>query len=173
MLLPATDMGLIAEHLSAHDGLIAKIKMHEKKVESDELKYILNKKLDVLRSHVRLMMGMLDPAKSDFEEFPTLDELPSGNQSVGKVKNGSQLDKHIALETKKAAESMALDNLVSALKMKDPKVKHAHVQFALQEIEIVKDVTEILKEMGAEITPLGTEEEQQKILKHFEHILKE
>ncbi len=173
MLLPATDMGLIATHLSAHDGLIAKIKMHEKKVENKELKYILNKKLDVLRSHVRLMMDMLDPSKSDFAEVPSFDELPSGNQSIGKFQNGNQLDKHIAVETKKAAESMALDNLIFALKMKDPKVKHAHVQFALQEIEIVKDVTEILKEMGAEITPLGTEEEQQKILKHFEHILKE
>ncbi|MDT0163561.1 hypothetical protein [Bacillus sp. AG4(2022)] len=173
MLVPATDMGLIATHLSAHDGLIAKIKMHEKKVESEELKYVLNKKLDLLRSHVRLMMEMLDPAKSDFQEVPSLDELPSGNQPVGKVQNASQLDKHIALETKKAAESMALDNFISALKMQDPKVKHAHVQFALQEIEIIKDVTEILKEVGAEITPLGTEEEQQKIMRHFEHILNE
>jgi hypothetical protein len=173
MLLPASDIGLITSHLSAHDGLIMKLKMEEQMVESRQLKYILNKKLDLLRNHVRLMLEMVDPNINDFPNVPSLADLPTGDQPVGLAGNSSQMDKHIALETKTAAESMAMDNFISALKMKDPKVKHAHVQFALQDIDILKQVTEILKEMGGETIPLGTAEEQLKVIRHFEHTLNE
>lgn len=173
MLLPSADIGLITNHLLAHDGLIRKIKMHITKVESSALKNVLNKKLSVLRNHVKLMLEMLNPDKSDFTDVPDLSELPPGSKAFQKIENASELDKHIALETKTAAESMALDNFFSALKMKDPKVKAAHEKFALQEVELLKEITEILKEMDAEIIPVSSVKEQQKVMKHFEHILSE
>ncbi|WP_214898612.1 hypothetical protein [Mesobacillus foraminis] len=83
------------------------------------------------------------------------------------------MDRHIAKEAMAGAQSMAMDNFMSALKMKDPRVKEAHVKFALQEIEMTNELKELLKEMNADIIPLGSAEEQYKIVRHFEHFLEE
>ncbi|MEA3320934.1 MAG: hypothetical protein U9Q88_13080 [Bacillota bacterium] len=89
MLLPASDLWLIATHLPTRYGMIMKVKLMEREAKEEKLLELLNTKVGILRSHVRIMMDMLDPDKSDSEKLPE-DHLET-------TCRGSQLmDKHIA-----------------------------------------------------------------------------
>lgn len=172
MLLPAPDLGLIASHLPAHDGMIMKVKLLANEAKDEKLLDLLNKKAGIMRSHVRIMMDMLDPDKSEFEKIPDFDELPQ-NQFETTTRGSKKMDRHIAMEIKASTEAMAKDNFVSALKMKDPKVKEAHIEMALQQVELLDMITEFLKENEADVTPLGTADEQKKVMNHFSHMMEE
>lgn len=174
MLLPAADIGIITSHLASHDGMIFKFKTHLKQVKNEQLSKILIKQLGVLRSHTRIMLEMMNPDKSEFPDLPTLKNLPK-EEAIQGIENESNpmTEKHIALEAKASGESMAQNNFVSALKMKDPKVKQIHIEMALQQVQLVEEITQFLKELNAELVPLGTAEEQNKVIKHFQHVKKE
>ena len=172
MLLPASDLGLITTHLPAHDGMIMKVKLMAKEAKDEKLLELLNKKVGLMRSHVRIMMDMLDPDQSDYEKLPDFDEVPQ-DQLETTTRGTEKMDRHIAMEIKASTEAMAKDNFVSALKMKDPKVKQTHVDMALQQVELLNMITEYLKENKADITPLGTAEEQKKVVNHFSHMMEE
>lgn len=174
MLLPATDMGLIASHLSAHDGMIVKFKTYLKLVEDPALQKLITKQNSILRSHVSIMMEIMDPDKSEFSELPAMSNLQQeAGSTEQKGDRTPKLEKHVALETKVSAEAMAKDNFLSALKMKDPQVKKTHFEMALQQVDFLKEITAYLKEQNAEQTPLGTAEEQKKIMKYFQHVVEE
>ncbi|MFT9597461.1 hypothetical protein [Mesobacillus sp.] len=113
MLLPASDLGLITTHLPAHDGMIMKVKLLAKEAKDEKLIELLNKKVGIMRSHVRIMMDMLDPDKSDFEEMPGFDEIPQ-DQLETTTRGTQKMDRHIAMEIKASTEAMAKDNFVSA-----------------------------------------------------------
>ncbi|MBT2690863.1 hypothetical protein J7I93_22245 [Bacillus sp. ISL-47] len=174
MLLPASDMGIITTHLSSHDGMIFKFKSHLKQVKNKQLRKILILQLGVLRSHTRIMLEMMNPDKSEFPELPALDHLPK-EEDIQEIENENNpmSEVHIALEGKASGESMAQNNFFSALKMKDPKVKQIHVEMALQQVKIVEEITKFLKEQNADIIPLSNAEEQNKVIKHFQHIMGE
>lgn len=172
MLLPASDLGLITTHLPAHDGMIMKVKLMAREAKDEKLIELLNIKVGILRSHVRIMMDMLDPQKNDFEKLPDFNELPQGQLETAS-RGSQQMDKHIAMEIKASTEAMAKDNFVSALKMKDPQVKQIHIEMALQQVKLLNMVTEFLKEIEADVTPMGTPDEQKKVLNHFSHIMEE
>ncbi|GAM11956.1 hypothetical protein [Mesobacillus selenatarsenatis] len=172
MLLPASDLGLITSHLPAHDGMIMKVKLFAKEAKDEKLLELLNRKVGIMRCHVRIMMDMLDSDKSEFEKLPDFDELPQ-SQLETTTRGTQKMDKHIAMEIKASTEAMAKDNFVSALKMKDPKVKQIHIEMALQQVQLLKMVTEYLQENEADVTPLGTAEEQKKVVNHFSHMMEE
>lgn len=67
---------------------------------------------------------------------------------------------HSALQAKATTQSIGMDNFISALKIKNPKVKTAHVEMALQQIQLLKEVTTFLKEKEAEVTPFSNPDEQ-------------
>lgn len=174
MLLPATDTGLITSHLESHDGLIEKVKMHLKEVENPILHHLLSLKLETMKSHVEVMLEMINPDKNDFSEVPPLDEL-SSNENHGKkeVKKANEMEIHLALEAKTTTQSMAMNNFISAIKMQNPKVKMTHVEMALQQMHLLMEVTKFLKENEAEVTPYSNPDEQQKVLEHFKHLMNE
>lgn len=174
MLLPATDLGLINSHLSSHDGIIQKTKMQLKEVENPVLKQLLNTKLEALHNHVAVMLEVIDPEKEDFSEVPSVDKL-SGDSDMKKkeVKTGRKLEIHLALEAKTTAEQMAVDNMFSAVKMKEPKVKQAHLDMALQQTELLKGITKFLEENDAQVAPVSSVEEQNKVLEHYKHMKNE
>lgn len=171
MLLPSTDTGLITSHLESHDGLIKKVKMHLKEVENPVLHHLLNVKLKTMQSHVSVMLEMINPDKNDFSEVPPLEDLSSSEEKKKKVAN--EMEIHLALEAKTTTQSMAMDNFISALKMKNPEVKMTHVEMALQQLQLLIEVTKFLKENEAEVTPFSSPEEQQKVLEHFKHMRNE
>lgn len=174
MLLPATDAGLLTSHLESHDGLIKNVKMHLKEVKNPVLHQILSLKLKTMRSHVTIMMEMIDPEKNDFSAVPPLEELENDLKKEKKeFKTENEMEIHMALETKTSTESMAMDNFISALKMQNPQVKNAHVEMALQQMQILKSITKFLEENDAKITPFSSVEDQQKVLEHFKHMAKE
>ncbi|AQQ54613.1 hypothetical protein [Planococcus lenghuensis] len=174
MLLPAADLGLISSHLSSHDGIIRKTKMQLKKVENPVLKQLFDAQLEALRNHVAVMLEMIDPDKEDFAEVPSVDKLSGDSKAKKKdAETGRKLEIHLALEAKATAQQMAVDNMFSAMKMKEPKVKQAHLDMAHQQVELAKGITAFLKENNAEVTPVSSAEEQKKVLDHFKHMKKE
>ncbi|ANU20651.1 hypothetical protein BBI15_10710 [Planococcus plakortidis] len=174
MLLPSTDTGLLTSHLEAHDGLISTVKMHLKEVENPFLHHLLSVKLKTMQSHVSVMLEMIDPDKNDFSEVPPLEELSNSTSSEEKKqKAATEMEIHLALQAKATTQSMAMDNFISALKMKNPEVKTAHVEMALQQMQLLKEVTTFLKENEAEVTPFSNPDEQRKVLEHFRHMRRE
>ncbi|AQQ55301.1 hypothetical protein [Planococcus lenghuensis] len=172
MLLPATDLGLINSHLSSHDGLIKKVEKQLEQVEHPVLTELLKGKLELLHNHVKVMMEIIDPNKTDYTEVPPVKVL---NESLKEkdLKTKSDLEIHLALEVKTSTQSMSIDNFFSALKMKTPKVKQTHIEMALQQVKLTNSLIEFLKENKAEVMPFSSQEEQQKVLDHFAHMRNE
>lgn len=57
---------------------------------------------------------------------------------------------------------MSNENFTSALKMKDHNVRNAHVEMALQQLDILKMYSEFINKMGWVLTPKVTTETQVK-----------
>lgn len=91
--------------------------------------------------------------------------MTSGTSTDFETENKKEL--HLALEVKTTTQSMAINNFISALKMKNPDVEMAHVEMALQQFQLLMGVTEFIEENGAGVTPFSNAEEQHKVLEHF------
>lgn len=59
--LPATDLGLMAEHLTAHKGIINKLEVYHEKVTNSKLKEIIALQTDMMRVHVKVMLALINP----------------------------------------------------------------------------------------------------------------
>jgi len=59
------------------------------------------------------------------------------------------------------------------LEMINPEVEATHVEMALQQMQLLKEVSKFLKENEAEVTPFNIPDEQQKVLEHYKHMWNE
>ncbi|UOQ93983.1 spore coat protein [Halobacillus shinanisalinarum] len=172
MTLPATDLGLMAEHLSTHEGMLNKLKYYHTEVTNTELKQIIDLQIEVMRTHVKVMLMLINPYQNEYVEVPPL-EFYTGNQYRREEAWGRNTlnNKSIALEARAGAKSMADNNFVSALMMKDPNVRHAHIEMALQQAAFQERYGELIKRMGWAFVPHVSVQDQINTYQHFQHIL--
>src|SRR5699024_8678531 len=76
-------------------------------------------------------------------------------------------DKWIALEAHAGAKLMSNENYTSALLMKDRNVRNAHVEMAMQQLEIQKRYSDFINRMGWSFVPHADAQEQVKTYQHF------
>lgn len=160
--LPAVDIGLMAEHLSTHEGMINKLKIYRMNVKNVDLKDTIDLQIKVMRAHVEVMLSLINPQNDDYVEVPDLRISNLNNYQTAIDEHVGYNDKWIALEAKASAKMMSGENYTSALMMKDDNVRNAHVEMALQQLEIQKKYSEFIKRMGWEFTPHVTTQTQEK-----------
>lgn len=169
MRLPSVDLGLMAEHLATHEGMISKLKMYYGYVGNAVLKTVIGVHIEVLKRHVRIMLELIDPYQMGPIQLNRMGDIHLNNF----VEALSEHEKAISLEARATAKSMAADNFTSALLMKDMQVKFIHIEMALQEVKLQSLYNEIIQQINADFTPKATEQMQLQTLEKYKHVLKE
>ncbi|MBT2637046.1 hypothetical protein [Bacillus sp. ISL-39] len=169
MNLPAADLGIMAEHLPTHEGVISKLKIFYEIVDNQELKKLLQLNTQMLMEHVSVMLKLIDP---DNKEEVKLAEMPDLQINMKSIKLSEQ-EKDIVLETRAVSKLMGSDNFNSALMMKDMNVKNIHIQMAYQDVRMQMLYNMIVEHVDADFTPRVTEAMQSKTYDKYKHILKE
>ncbi|KAB8130109.1 hypothetical protein F9U64_14455 [Gracilibacillus oryzae] len=168
--LPAVDLGLMTEHLLAHDGVITKLAYYQNLAASAELRSILQLQEKIMQSHVWVMMAFINPSYHYHGEVPPLSSFSAEPffQGTGTEDN----NKWIALEAHNTAKNMSLTNYQSAMMMQDKHVRKAHIEMALQQNHIKALYADYISKMGWNFTPMATPEAQMKTLLHFQYLLR-
>ncbi|WP_019153611.1 hypothetical protein [Robertmurraya massiliosenegalensis] len=169
MTLPAVDLGIIAEHLSTHEGVINKLKMYYRSASNPVLQNLLKLNINVLRNHVVAMLALIDPERNKVVDLPDMESSLS-NMGAGRL---SEFDKDIALEARATAKLMGSDNFNSALMMKDSNVKNVHLQMSYQDITMQMMYNTLIKEMNGEFVPRVSKEMQMQTLQKYFHVQNE
>ncbi|WP_047986555.1 spore coat protein [Ornithinibacillus californiensis] len=166
--LPAVDLGLMAEHLSAHQGAIQKLHVYEHNVSIPELRETLQLQRNVMEAHVKVMLELINPNTNTNVEVPNLEQVKQKMmQTESNTKNKNKNDKWIALEAHNTAKSMSNQNYMSALMMKNKNVRDVHVEMALQQLSILERYDMIINNKGWTFTPKATYEEQLETYNQF------
>ncbi|NKE06472.1 hypothetical protein [Mesobacillus selenatarsenatis] len=169
MNFPAVDLGIMAEHLPTHEGVISKLKIFKDIVDNQEIKKLLQLNIQMLREHVRAMLELIDP---DHNGEVKLAELPDMDLNT-EMLNLSEQEKDIVLEARAASKLMGSDNFNSALMMKDMNVKNIHIQMAYQDVRMQVLYNMVVEHVNGDFTPHVTEAMQSKTYEKYKHILKE
>lgn len=166
MILKSIDLGLMAEHLTAHKGIISKLRLYYCSVGNPTLKQIIYEQFLIMRNHVRVMLMLMDPARNETVSISALTEIQPVEIKC-KPFSSYMSDKSIALEAHNTAKSMALDNFSSALRMKTSNVRDIHIQMALQQVKLQEKYTEFIHKMGDDHAPSASFEEQKNTMAEF------
>lgn len=169
MNLPAVDLGIMAEHLSTHEGVNNKLKMYYSSVQNPVLKNILELNINMLRNHVRTMLALIDPDRTHQVHLPELQRFDF-SMDAGKL---SEIEQDIALEARSTAKLMGSDNFNSALMMKDPNVKNIHLQMVYQDVSMQMIYDHLIKHTHGEFIPTVSKEMQFMTLQHYKHVQNE
>src|SRR5699024_660269 len=153
--LPAIDLGLMAEHLAAHEGIINKLELYQTKVINASLKEIISLQINVMREHARVMLALINPHQNEYVKLKPLNEHVRHYNLQAEDHRTKQMDKWIALEAQDTAKSMSNENYASALMMQNQHVSTIHVQMALQQLEIKNKYSELIEKMGWVFTPFA------------------
>ncbi|SET74750.1 hypothetical protein SAMN05421676_107168 [Salinibacillus kushneri] len=169
--LPAVDLGLMADHLSAHEGVIHKLKAYQEIVTNHQLRDIIRLQENVMRTHVWVMLALINPEYSHYVEVPPLSN-GSTKHSFNSEKNEiSHNNKWIVLELRNTAKNMSSTNYNSALMMQNTNVINAHIEMALQQHQLQKKYDEFITHMRWQFVPRVSVEEQVNTFLHFQHLL--
>lgn len=166
MILKAIDLGLMAEHLTIHKGVLGKLKLYYCLVQNPNLKQVIYEQLVIMRNHVHVMLMLIDPEQNKEVTVSALNQVQPITINC-KAYSNHMGDKSIALEAQHTAMSMAHDNFSSALKMKADNVRDIHLHMALQQVRLQERYTSFINEMGWGYSPDISLEEQKNTLKMF------
>ncbi|MDL4841861.1 hypothetical protein [Aquibacillus rhizosphaerae] len=170
MQLPAIDVGLMKEHLTAHEGIIYDISNDYSKVRHTFLKALIEKQIIVMTDHVRVMLKLLEPERENWVSLAT----SNPNISIESLQNSAanQDEKPIVAGLMTTSMLMANDNYNSALRMSNENVKHVHYIMAMQQASFQNYYTIFMEQMGWSITPKANLEDQKQVIQHFRHLIK-
>lgn len=169
MNLPAVDLGIMAEHLSTHEGVINRLKLYNKMIKNDMLKNLVEMHLEMLRTHVTTMLALIEADRTEKVHLPELGSI-NWDADVGTL---VEYEKDIALDTRSTTKLMGSDNYNSALMMKDPSVKNIHLKMSYQNISLQVMYDHLLKLAHGEFIPRVSKEMQQMTLQHYNHVKNE
>ena len=169
--LPAIDLGLMTEHLSAHEGVINKLKTYQTIITNNELRKIIKLQENVMQTHVWIMLALINPEYTGYVEVPSLSNYQiKQNSKSGRIDN-SKDDKWVALEVHSTAKNMSNNNYNSALMMQNQNVKKAHIEMALQQQQIQKMYSDFIEKKGWKSVPRISIQQQLNTYFHFQHLL--
>jgi hypothetical protein len=170
MILASVDIGLMSNHLPKHEAIINKLKNYQTMTGNTILHRILAEQIKMMQNHVKAMLHLMNPNQSGPVMLPPVTPIPITVQE--EIFRNSIL-KDIAIEGRGTAQFMATDNLVSAMEMKVPAVKNAHINMAWQQTQIADFYNELISQIGWEHPPAASAQEQLLMIQQFQHIAQE
>src|SRR5699024_12336884 len=96
--LPSVDLGLIAEHLSTHEGMINKLKVYHINTTNPELKSIIALQINVMMSHVRVMLFLINTDNNEYVDVLDLYMYDVSSKRADDMGVNKYKDKWIAIE---------------------------------------------------------------------------
>ncbi|WP_053360876.1 hypothetical protein [Bacillus sp. FJAT-27251] len=169
MNLPAADLGIMAEHLGTHEGVIHRLKMYYSSVQNPVLKKILELHITVLRDHVRTMLALIDPERTHPVQLQEMGSI-NWNMNFGRL---NEYEKKIALDSRSTAKLMGSNNFNSALLMEDANVKNIHLQMSYQDVSLQMMYDHLIQHSSEEFIPRASKEMQRLTLQHYNHVQNE
>ncbi|WP_088051934.1 hypothetical protein [Virgibacillus dakarensis] len=167
MLLKTVDVGLMANHLSAHKAIIKRLNLYSRAVQNKQLATILEQQVMIMRNHVQTMNQLLDPN----QQKVSLPPIPNGATKMQNqiVENDFGIDDHdIAIDAHFTASSMAKENFNSSENMKNQQVKQIHSQMAMQQSQIAERHEMLAQQMGWASHPNASIAEQTAVVTPLE-----
>lgn len=165
-MLKTVDVGLMANHLSAHQGVIRRLELYTKLTKNQQLNQIFNQQIGAMKNHVQVMNMLLNPNQTNQQiTVPPIPQNGMQMQQTHQMSSDMEIsDKHMALDAHFTATAMANDNFVSASNMKNPRVKHLHIEMAMQQFHIAEQHEILAEQMGWMTHPVATTTEQQQAI---------
>ncbi|NLP51661.1 hypothetical protein [Bacillus sp. RO1] len=169
MNLPAVDLGIMAEHLSTHEGVINRMKMYDHSVQNPMLKKLLDLHIKTLKNHAETMLALIEPDRTQEIHLPEMDTIV-WEGDFGELE---EYEKDIALDLRSTAKLMGSDNFNSALMMKDYNVKNIHLKMSYQDVTLQVMYDHLIKLAQGEFIPIVSKDMQLLVLNHYYHVLNE
>ncbi|MFJ6414502.1 hypothetical protein ACIQLG_17105 [Terribacillus saccharophilus] len=169
MRLPAIDLGIMAEHLSTHEGLINKLKVYYELVNEPRIKRLIQVNINMLRNHVVTMLQLINPDQSREVHLP---ELPNIDTLFSPIVHLNENENDITLELRSTAKWMGMENFNSALMMKNNKVKNIHIMMAYQNVTM-QSLYNKIEDIYGEFIPYSDAELQRLTFKKYYHVQNE
>ncbi|MCT2534393.1 hypothetical protein NC661_15105 [Aquibacillus koreensis] len=169
MHLPAMDVGLMDEHLAAHEGILYKLRKYEEIVNDPYVRKLLKDQIIIMMDHVRVMLALLDPERDAWVSLATTN--PEVDTALINQSTMNPNLKRIVAELVATSKQMASDNYTSALRMKNDNVKHVHFQMAMQQATFQNYYAFFMEKMGWNVSPKAVLADQAKVVQHFKHLL--
>ncbi|RIW38335.1 hypothetical protein D3H55_01990 [Bacillus salacetis] len=167
MRLPAIDLGLMSEHLAAHEGVIYKLEIYLNNVQNKTFRKILKAHIDTLRNHVLVMLMLINPNRVEKVSLPDIEKM-NMDVPLGKL---TPWEKNMVLESRFTANAMGSNNFNSASMMKNDNVKNIHLQMSYQDIHFQKMYNKLITAADVEFVPMASLEEQWKALRKYQHVM--
>jgi hypothetical protein len=166
LILKSIDLSLMAEHLSAHKGILNKLESFYCSASEGELKQLIYEQYVIMRNHVKVMILLMDPEHNEEIKVDSLNHIePVTIQCPNSISHNK--DEDIALELKHTAKTMAHNNFSSALMMKAKNVKDIHIHMALQQTMLHHRFNQFLKKNTSDTAPDSSFQEQLETLTQF------
>lgn len=162
-MLKTVDVGLMANHLPVHKALVKRLELYAKTARNPQLQLIIGQQIGTLKNHMQVMNLLLDPN----QQHVTLPPIPQSQFHASPQFSGAQLgieDQDIALDGHFTAMGMANENFASSLNMKDPQVKHIHLEMGLQQAHIATQYEMLIQKLGWSTHPNAASAEQSKAM---------
>jgi hypothetical protein len=171
LILPAIDVQLMNEHLTTHEGVLYKLRIYYHHVQHPTLKQIIHKQYMVMEDHVRVMLRLMDPNRTEWVYLAHIDLniVPDSPKSQDSYIHSQ--DKPIAIEASATAKSMANTNFMSSLMMKNPNVKSVHLEMAIQQAKLKDSYSKFIQNEWPEKPTMSSKETQLEIINEFVHLL--
>lgn len=163
-MLKVIDVGLMANHLSAHQGAIKRFELYSKLTKNPNLLSILGQQIGMMQNHVQVMNMLLDPNHTNqvtLQPVPQVTPQQNQNSLFIDIEIG---DRDMAFDSHFTATSMANDNFISSTNMKNLQVKRIHSEMALQQSQIAKQYEMFTEQMGWMDHPVATNIQQQEAM---------
>lgn len=157
-MLKTVDVGLMANHLSAHQAIIKRLDIYLHHVQNQQIATILQKQIMTMKNHVHVMNQLLDPKQN----VASLPPIPNGAGKVQDQVNANLdiSDKDIAGDAHFTASAMAKENFNSSENMKNQEVKKIHSEMALQQSTIAGMYEHVMNQQGWMSQPNASVSEQ-------------
>lgn len=167
--LPSIDLGLMAEHLAAHEGVINKLQYYYHISSTPRLKSILSLQTEVMLNHVQVMMAFINPHNNESINVSPIPDYSDISLNM-EVQEAPYHDKWITLEAHNTAKCMANENFTSSLMMKNQNVKKAHEDMALQQAHIQDLYNEIISNMNWSYVPRSSLNAQTQTYQFYQQV---
>lgn len=147
-MLKTVDVGLMANHLPAHNGVISRLELYMNYAKEQQLVQILQKQIGMMKHHVQVMNQLLNLNQNNNVVLPPIPQnVPLHTNELNKNYFGID-DRDMALDAHFTATAMANDNFISATNMKNPQVKRIHIEMALQQSNIADQLGMLAQQLG-------------------------
>src|SRR5699024_10010599 len=144
-MLKNVDVGLMVNHLSAHNAIIKRLDMYINHVQNQQIATIIQKQMMIMNNHVQVMKQLLDPKQSTVN----LLLIPTNVGMVQHLNNNLDIsDQDIAVDAHFTASAMAKENFNSVENMKNRQVKKTSSEVALKQATIAEMYEELMNQLG-------------------------